>query len=385
MTQRVGLLDGIRVVDATRLLPGGYATMLLSDLGAEVIKVEQPGLGDYMRATPPTKDGKSPVHESANRNKLSIGIDLKTPRGKELMRRLIKRSDVFVEGFRPGVMKKLGFSFADARKVNPRIVYCSISAFGQRSPLSSMPGHDINFQSMAGILEYPRRAEVPLLQLGDMVSGMFAAQAILAGLVGRRRAVYVDVPIVQSLLSWMVIPISAYLATGQSPAEGHSLVFGSTPYYTLYRTSDGRYMAVAAIEPEFWRNLLLALGLPDLEDKRFGTPAERREVTAGLRKAFATRTRDEWAELLMERDTCTTPVLSVEEALNSRWAKDFSVLVKAAGDGVVVNTPLRGTPRLGRKKLTAAPSLGENTEEILKKLGYTPADAKRLRSLGIVE
>jgi crotonobetainyl-CoA:carnitine CoA-transferase CaiB-like acyl-CoA transferase len=381
----VGLLRGIRVVDATRLLPGGYATMLLSDLGAEVIKVEQPGLGDYMRATPPTKDGKSPVHETANRNKLSVGIDLKSSEGKEVMRKLIGTSDVFVEGFRPGVMNKLGFSFAEARKINPRIVYCSISAFGQKSRLSSMPGHDINFQSMAGTLGYHRSVEVPQLQLGDMVSGMFAVQAILAALVWRRRAVYIDVPIVQSLLSWMVIPVSAYLATGVSPVEGHSLVFGSTPYYNLYRTSDHKYVAVAAIEPEFWRHLLEVLGVPQLEDKRFGTPAERREVTSTLRRVFASKTRDEWGRLLMNKDTCATPVLSLEEAIGSDWAKETPMLIPVKGNGVVVNSPLRGIPPLRRPRLTKAPSLGENTPQVLRALGYSRAEISELKARGVVQ
>ena len=295
--------------------------MLLSDMGAEVIKVEQPGLGDYMRATPPTKDGGSPVHATVNRSKFSIGIDLKAEEGKGVLRRLLKETDVFVEGFRPGVMKRLGFPFEAVRRINPKIVYCAISAYGQSSRLSSMPGHDINFQAMAGTLGYSRRAEVPLLQLSDMVSGIYAALAIAGALVERKGAVFIDVPIVPSLLSWMVLPASTYLATGRPPKEGDSLIFGSTPYYNLYRTSDGRYIAVAAIEQEFWHNLTEAVGARELEQKRFGTIKERREVTSGLRRIFASRTRDEWASLLMDKDTCATPVLSVEEASDQRLGK----------------------------------------------------------------
>ena len=207
--------------------------MLLSDMGAEVVKVEQPGLGDYMRATPPTKNGRSPVHSTVNRNKLSIGVDLKSPGGKEVMRRLLRTADVFVEGFRPGAMSRLGFSFGSVRKINPKVVYCSISAYGQGGRLSSMPGHDINFQAMAGTLAYSSGVEVPLLQLGDMTSAMYAALGILGALAGKKGAVHIDVPIVGSLLSWMVVPASAYLATGKPPKEGHSLVFGATPYYNI--------------------------------------------------------------------------------------------------------------------------------------------------------
>ena len=381
----MGFLDHVTVVDASRLLPGGYATMLLSDMGADVVKVEQPGLGDYMRATPPTRGGESPVHATVNRNKLSIGLDLKSGEGKEVLRRLIRDADVFVEGFRPGAMKRLGFSFAEVSRINPRIVYCSISAFGETNRLSQTPGHDINFQAMGGTLDYPRRAEVPLLQLSDMVAGTLAAVAILGALVGRKEAVHIDVPIVQSLLSWMVVPVSAYIVTGKSPSEGHSLMFGSTPYYNLYRTSDGKYIAVAAIEEEFWRNLVRELGVPQLERKRFGTAAERKGVASTLKRVFATRTRDEWARLLVQEDTCATPVLSIEEALNSEWAQTASMLLRVKGDGVVLNGPLRSSPPMRGSAFRPAPSLGRDTGAIMKGLGYSRADIERLREKGVLE
>jgi crotonobetainyl-CoA:carnitine CoA-transferase CaiB-like acyl-CoA transferase len=380
----VGFLDGLRVIDATRLLPGGYATMLLSDMGAEVVKVEQPGLGDYMRATPPTKGDESPVHWTVNRNKKSIGIDLKAPAGKRVLRKLLSRSDVFLEGFRPGAMDRLGFSFEQVRRVNPRIVYCSISAFGHVSPLSAMPGHDINFQATAGTLAYPRRAEVPLLQLSDMVAGALAATSILGALVRRKGAVRIDVPIVQSLLSWLVIPAAAYIVGGESPTEGHSLLFGSTPYYNLYRTSDGGHIAVAAVEEEFWHNLVISVGVPEVEGKRFGSEAERREATDALRAAFATKTRDEWAAVLQGKNTCATPVLSVAEALGSDWAKDSSMLMRVGG-GVVLGDPVGVSPRKRKGAFTAAPSLGADTDAIMKALGYTRREVSRLKMAGVLQ
>jgi len=380
----VGWLDGVKVIDVTRLLPGGFCTMLLSDMGAEVFKVEQPGLGDYMRATPPTKEGRSPVNDTANRNKLSIGIDLKQEAGKQVLRKLVRKSDVFVEGFRPGAMKRLGFSFPEVRRINPRIVYCSISAFGQRSRHSSMPGHDINFQAMAGSLGYSKKPAVPLVQMGDMVSGMYAALAVLAALVRRKGAVYIDVPIVQSLESWMVIPAASYIATGRAPSEGDSLVFGSDPYYNVFETSDGKYVAVAAIEERFWHNLVTELGIPEIEEKRFGTPAERAEVTQKLGKAFATKTRDEWADLLMWKETCATPVLTVAEALQGDWSRASSVLMRARGNGTVLNNPFRTSVPTRSGPFTAAPSLGEHTDRVLKSLGYTSAEVARLRRSGAV-
>ncbi|MDG7008212.1 MAG: CoA transferase [Nitrososphaerota archaeon] len=381
----MGFLDNVRVVDATRLLPGGFCTMLLSDMGAEVIKVEQPGLGDYMRATPPTKDGRSPVHSTVNRNKRSIGIDLKTAGGKRVMRRLLRTADVFIEGFRPGAMSRLGFSFQSVKKVNPKIIYCSISAYGQDVNLSSMPGHDINFQAMAGTLAYSSGAEVPLLQLGDLSSGMYAALGILGALASRRGPVYIDVPIVGSLLSWMVIPASAYLATGRPPKEGHSLVFGSTPYYNLYRTSDKKYMAVAAIEEGFWSNLLGALGVPQMAPYRFGTETEREEVTETLKRIFATKTRDEWSKALMHLDTCTTPVLTVEEALTSDWARSLKMLADLAGKETVLNSPVRSQPSMRGRAFTSAPGLGDDTESLMKSLGYSRSQTGALRAKGAIE
>ena len=248
-----------------------------------------------------------------------------------------------------------------------------------------MPGHDINFQAMAGTLGYSPLPEVPLLQLSDMTSGMYAALGILGALAGRKRAVHIDVPMVASLLAWMVLPASAYLATGRPPKEGHSLIFGSTPFYNIYRTADGKYMAVAAIEDEFWRNLLAALGVPELAPKRFGTSRERREVTGALRRIFATKTRDEWARLLMRRDTCATPVLTVEESLTSGWTKSLSMLVDLADGETVLNNPVRSKPKMREKPFTRAPSLGEDTLEVMKWLGYSQKEIAALKAEGAVE
>lgn len=381
----MGFLDGVRVVDVTRLLPGGFCTMLLSDMGAEVIKVEQPGLGDYMRATPPTKGGRSPVHSTVNRNKLSIGIDLKAEEGKEVLRRLVKRADVFIEGFRPGAVSRLGFSYRAVRKINPSIVYCSISAYGQDSTLSSMPGHDINFQAMAGTLGYSPGPQVPLMQLGDLASGMYAALGILGALGRSERGTYIEVPIVASLLSWMVLPASAYLATGSPPKEGHSLVFGSTPFYNIYQTSDGKHIAVAAIEQVFWRNLVRALGVPGLEHKRFGTREERAEVTSTLKRVFLKKSRDEWARILMPGETCATPVLTVEEALSSEWAQGLSMLVKAGKADAVLNSPLKTKPRARSRPFTPAPDLGADTVAIMRSVGYTGKEVAAMKEKGVVE
>ncbi len=380
----MGVLDGVRVLDVTRLLPGGFCSMILSDMGAEVIKVEQPGLGDYMRFTPPTLGGLSPVHTMVNRNKMSIGLNLKTGEGRRILRGLLKDSDVFLEGFRPGAIERLGFSFEAARRVNPRIVYCSISAFGHGNPLSSMPGHDINFQAMSGVLGSESDASLPYVQLGDLCAGMYAAIGILGALARKNRsAVYVDVPIVQSLISWLIIPVSSYLATGVAPKAGHSLIFGSESYYNLYRTSDGKYVAVAAIEEEFWQNLLRELGLLELQSLRFGTMAERALITRRLAETLSRKTRDEWADLLMGKDTCVTPVLDVEDIMSAVWVRKAGVLLEKRGSKML-GSPLSFTPR-ARPPIRRAPDLGEQTDVILRRLGYTTRRIAELRAKGAIE
>lgn len=384
----MGPLSGIRVVDITRLLPGGFCSHLLASYGADVVKVEQPGLGDYLRKTPPLQDDVSLVHTMINSGKRSIGIDLKNADGKEVLRRLVAKSDVFLEGFRPGVADQLGFSFDEVKKMNGRIVYCSISSFGRASSLSSMPAHDLNFQAMSGLLGSAGRPQVPFVQLGDYISGMYGTIGILAAIQGpERRATHVDVPIVQSLMSLLMLPASSYFTTREPPARGQSLVFGSEPYYSLYMTKDGRYLAVAAIESRFWENLMRSLGLERLSGLRDGTKRERQRLRTELKRVFATKTQKEWASSLMKRDTCVSPVLDIHEAIDSPWARESGV-VGSVGGRSVLNPPLvfsdggtrseDGREEAPGAELPDAPSLGEHTRAILRELGYGAGQVGRL-------
>jgi len=375
-------LKGIRVLDITRLLPGDFCSFLLSEYGADVTKVEEPGLGDYIRSVPPLVDGVSLVHNMINRNKRSVGIDLKKEDGKRVLRKLVGAADVFLEGFRPGVVERLGFSFDEVKDLNPRIVYCSISSFGHKSPMSSMPAHDLNLEAMSGFLGSVPRPEVPFVQIGDYVGGMYAALGILSALRGRRReATYIDVPIVQSLMSLLVLPASSYFATSEPPERGQNLVLGSEPYYDIYPTSDGKYLAVAAIEDHFWHNLMRIMDLSHLADSRDGTRRERSRLRAAMRSRFASKTQEEWSALLMEADTCVTPILDIHHALDSAWAKETGV-VGTVGGRPVVNQPIRFQ---SRRKDTDAPSLGQHTDAILGDLGYTKSEIRRLRKTHVVQ
>jgi alpha-methylacyl-CoA racemase len=373
-------LKGTRVLDISRLLPGGFCSYLLASYGAEVVKVEEPGLGDYLRDTPPLSGGVSLLHTMINRGKRSIAVDLKEEEGKEVLRKLIRTSDVFLEGYRLGVVEELGFSFEEVKKLNHSIVYCSISAFGHDSRMSSMPAHDLNFQAMSGFLGSAAKPAVPFVQLGDYTSALYAALGILAALLGKeRKATYVDVPAVQSLMSLLMIPASSYFTTGKPPARRQSLVFGSEPYYDIYRTSDGRYLAVAAIEPHFWQNLMKELGLGRVARLRSGTKRDRARLRREMQRAFSSKTQEEWVSL-MRKDTCVTPILGIDEALDSSWAKESGTVDRVAGRAVV-NQPLRFS---GAQEETDAPTLGEHTGQILRELGYSNARVRRLLDSGTV-
>ena len=252
-------LEGITVLDFTRLLPGPFCTQLLCNLGADVIKIEDPKLGDYMRSVPPLVEGVSYPFLMVNRGKRSLAVDLKTPEGQEILRKLARRADVVVEQFRPGAMARLGAYYDGLAIMNPKLVYCSFSGYGQTGPYKDLPGHDINFQALAGILGVTgvrddKRPAIPGVPVADLASGFNAALAILAALRTRDRTgrgEFIDVSIYDTAVTLMVLGLARFLATGEEPVPGETLLTGTFPFYNLYETKDGRWLSVAAVEPKF--------------------------------------------------------------------------------------------------------------------------------------
>jgi alpha-methylacyl-CoA racemase len=383
-------LSGVRVLDLTRLLPGGYCTLLLADLGADVVKVEEPGRGDYIRWTPPVVDGRSAGHMALNRGKRSITLNLKDPAGVDLLLRLADRADVVVESFRPGVLDRLGVGWEVLQEANGRLVYCAITGYGQDGPYRDRVGHDINYIGYGGLLglsgERGGPPVLPPVQVGDLAGGgMAAAIGILAALLERDRTGrgrFVDTSMLDGVVSWLSIHAGAYLGTGEEPRSGEMPLSGAYACYRAYRCADDRWVTVGALEPQFWRALVTALGVPELEHEQYGRPERQREMTEQLQAIFETKGRGEWLAELEGLEACVGPVNSVGEALRDPQVEHRSLLAEVGGATVGPGSPFRfdgGQVQDARP----APEFGEHTDEVLAEIGMTAEQLADLRARGV--
>ncbi len=388
-------LDGIVVLDFTRLLPGPFCTQLLANLGADVIKIEDPDLGDYMRAVPPIVDGMSYPFLMVNRGKRSLAVDLKTPEGQEILKKLARRADVVVEQFRPGVMARLGADYDGLAMMNPKLVYCSFSGYGQTGPYKDFPGHDINFEALAGILSVTRskddrRPAVPGVPVADLASGFNAALAILASLRTRDRTgrgEYIDVSIHDTAVTLMVLGLARYLATGEEPVAGETLLTGTFAFYNLYETKDGRWISVAAVEPKFWARMCELIGAPELSDRQFVEGAERAEVGEALAEKFRAKSLEDWEKLFADERLPIAGVKRVPEVVQDPHVKARGLLPTVDVPGLrkvqVIAHPAKHTATLTRNP-SRVPTKGQDTEEILRSIGYTPKQISGLAKKGVV-
>lgn len=390
-------LEGTRVLDLTRLLPGGYCTMLLADLGAEVIKVEEPEQGDYARhARPPFIGGVGSLFLLLNRNKKSMILNLKAEAGREVFRHMVKGADALVESFRPGVMERLGVGYASLRELNPRLVYCAITGFGQDGPYRDVVGHDLNYAAIAGLtgVTGPRNGApvVPGVQVGDLGGGaLLPAFGILAALMAREktgRGQFIDAAMTDGVVSLMAVAAAYYFATGVSPGCGTMALNGGAPYYNVYQTKDGGYITIGNNEPKFWANFCQIMGQEDLIAQQEATGGEREKVFAAVQEAFLTKTRDEWFAILKDKDVCVGPVYKMEEVFTDPQIRHRGLLQEmdhpVAGRIRQVAHPLKfsETPASIR---TPAPQFGEHTVELLAQVGYTPAQIEELRRVGAIK
>ncbi|MBS7623584.1 CoA transferase [Candidatus Bathyarchaeota archaeon] len=388
-----GPLDGVRILDLTRLNPGGYSTMLLADMGAEVLKVEQPGVGDYMRYTPPMIGGQSAMFLTLNRNKRSLTLNLKSEKGKAILRRLLESYDVLVESFRPGVMERLGLDYQTLKEEHPRLIYCSITGYGQDGPYRGQAGHDINYLALSGVLSLTGKRDgppiVPGITVADIAGSMFAVIGILISIISREktgRGQYIDVSMFDGVVSWLTIQAARYFAEGRPP-ERETWPAGGEAFYDVFQTKDGGYVAVGAAEQKFWRNLCQGVGAPELAEWKVAVGQRSPIAHARLTEIFKTKTRGEWVSLLAGRDACLTPVKTLDEVFSDPHVLDRGLVfeMECLGSGPVkqLSFPIKLSdtrPETG----TPPPMLGQHTEAVLNRLGYGPEQIEQLRREGVI-
>jgi len=388
-------LEGIRVLDLSRVLTGPFCSMILADLGAEVIKVEMPGTGDDTRAWgPPFLANESAYFLCLNRNKKSIVLDLKSEKERAVVLELAKKSDVFLENFSPGVTEKLGVDYEKVRKANPRIVYCSISGFGQTGPYRNRPAYDIVLQAMGGLMAITGEPDRPPIRIGvaitDIGAGMYAAIAILAALIVREKTEngqWIDISLLDGTVSWMTYMAANYFATGKIPERMGSAHPTIVPYQ-CFETMDRKHLILAVGNDRLWRNLCRALNLRDLaEDPRFETNPERvknrAQLIPRLSEVFLSKTRDDMLQILMREDVPCAPVYTMDEVFSDPQVLHRGMLVEmehpTAKKIKQIGSPMKFSETPVRIE-APPPLLGQHTEYVLRKvLGYTDEDVRRFR------
>ncbi|MBN1177609.1 MAG: CoA transferase [Anaerolineae bacterium] len=383
MTKTMPLSD-VRVLDLSRLLPGPYCSRILSDFGAEVIKVEQPSGGDWMRHVPPLVEGEGRLFRALNRGKKSITLDLKAEAGRAVLLTLVQTADVLLESFRPDVMERLGLGQGVLAEVNPGLITCALSGYGTTGPYRERAGHDLGYVSLAGLLDVTGERDgppvIPGVPVADMAGAMWAAVGILLALRAREqtgRGQQVDGSLLGGALSFLSLAV-AREEGGQPLVRGGSDLTGGLVCYTIYQTADGKYVTLSALEPKFWAAFCTAVGREDLVTAQFSPAAPGARAYDDLRALFRSRTRQAWIEAFAEVDACCEPVYTVEEALASA---PVQALGMTSEQGLL--PPLRFSdqpaPHPG-----PAPALGQHTAELLAELGYDAVQIEQLRQAGVV-
>jgi len=387
-------LKSIKVLDLTRLLPGGYCAMLLGDFGAEVIKIEQPGIGDYIRWMPPYMKKESGLFLAINRNKKSMTLNLKTSQGQEIFYKLVQSADVVLEGFRPGVVKRLGIDYATVKPLNPKVIYCSLSGYGQDGPYRDYVGHDINYIGFGGILGLTGTTQDPIIpgvQIADLAGGgMLTAIAVLAALFARERigvGQYIDVAMLDGVVSWLSIHAGKYFVDKEIPIRGDMPLSGGAASYNIYETKDNKWISLGILEKQFWKNLCRVIGREDLEEAPYFELSHREELKSILQAVFRTKNQKEWIRLLNSADVPCGPVYKIDEVFKDPQVLHRNMIHEmdhpTEGRIKQLGFPIKFSKTPGQFKLLP-PQLGEHTVEILQSLGYTEKQIQDFRIKGVI-
>lgn len=384
----------MKVLDLSSLLPGSLCSQFLADLGAEVLKIENPNGGDNFRWTPPIVNTTGSYFHIINRNKKGMTLNLKHEKGREIFMRLVPGADVVLDSCIPGTIEELGLGYHDLKKVNPRIICCSLTGFGQDGPYKKRPAHDIDFLSISGIVdllgERGGRPIVPAVQIAGAGSSLSAAMGILSALLRRERTgegQYLDVAILDSLTPFLSLVMSQYMADGKIPKRGESLVGGGYASYNIYETADGKYLSLGCLEEKFWKEFCRAVEREDLIDEQYAPSPRREELIEEIRAIFLQKTRDEWINHFEKYTICYSPVNSLEEVMRDPQIRHRGLWFSSEHptDGTIPQQrfPVRYSEDQPQVRCHP-PSMGEHTREILTEMGYAAEEIDDFYKQGVV-
>ncbi|MBM3557542.1 MAG: CoA transferase [Alphaproteobacteria bacterium] len=380
--------DGVRVLDLSQFLPGPLLTLMMADHGAEVIKIENPTSPEPTRSIGPKVDGHTVYFRNTQRGKKSVAVDLKTVEGREIVGRLAEGADVLVESFRPGVADRLGVGPAALRARAPRLVYCSLSAFGQTGSWRERPAHDLSVQALAGALGLSEVPSIPGIPAADMASSLLGLAAVAMALYRREKTGQgdaIDIAMYDSVLSWTTLALDPVFGEGRTLDPATSRIYGGAAFYRPYRCKDGRYITLGGSEPKFVETLLTALGRADLIPLGRKPPgADQAPLRRFLEEAFLARTRDEWTTWMEGRDICFAPVLDMKEAFDHPLATERAMISREAAGASHVGLPIKYAEEPGRLDPRLA-GVGRDTEAVLATLGFDAAAIAALEAKGVIK